>query len=219
MVTIPVRKFFPSDLIPAAGAALGSEHFEGICQKIPSAKLSSAFETIVALDFDGIEDATPSYIKATVLALHQCGRLYAEELTHSEAVELENQVHSLNIVVCLLNASEPVQLCVHEVFSLRGLGILNGVSISDDRLERAVLLGRLDSKVEHTLLVTAPLPNFSAPELAVHVVSEQLSVNGWNNRLAELHRHRLIRRRAEGRTLRFFPVANEIFAYGKVLFR
>lgn len=214
-----MRKFFSSELIPAAGATLGSEHFEGICQSIPSSALSDAFETIVALDFAGIEDATPSYIKATVLALHQCGRLYAEELSHSEAVELGSQVHPFNIVVCLLNASEPVQLCVHEVFSLRGLGVLNGVSIPEDRLDRAVLLGRLDPKVEHTLLVTAPLPNFSAPELSVHVVSEQLSVNGWNNRLAELHRHRLIRRRTEGRTLRFFPIATEIFAYGKVLFR
>lgn len=217
MDPISIISLFPEGNVLAAGATLGAEHFAAICEQIRTAPTTLGTETMVPLDFLGIEDATPSYIKATVLALHQSGRLFAGVLNHDEATDVGTQLPKLNITVGILNASAAVQTCIHEVFALRGLGILSGTKQQQDRFESAVFLGELEPKIIHTLVVTSAFSNFTAPELQKQITEEETSVNGWNNRLAELHRHRLIRRKSEGRALRFFPLASTINIHGQVL--
>ena len=217
MDAISMISFFPSANILAAGAGLGAEHFSSICAQIAAVPTLPGIETAVFLDFADIEDATPSYIKATVLALHQTGRLFAGVLTHNEAIELGSRIQKLNVVVGILNATPAVQTCIHEVFALRGLGILCGTDRQNDRFGSAILLGEVEPKIAHTLVVTSSFTDFTAPELQKQVTDEDTSVNGWNNRLAEVHRHRLIRRRSEGRALRFFPLASTLQIHGQVL--
>lgn len=217
MFVIQLRNFFQPNLVVAAGATLGGEHFDRIVSQLPP--LTATIEVPVALDFDGIEDATSSYIKATVLALHQCGRLHAKALPAHELQEQSTQLRPLNITVLVMNATAAVSDCIHEVFARRGLAILSGIRISGERLEDAVLLGELESAAMEALTLSCQFPEFQAADLHRVQTVTAIKVNGWNNRLAEVHGQRLVRRRTEGRTHRFIPLANKVQAHGEVLSR
>lgn len=217
MHRIPLRNFFSGDIVIAAGATLGIDHFNQILATLPQS--TSATENIIALDFDRIEDATPSYVKATVLALHQCGRRHAGVLTADEQQELGDSIVPLNIVVVILNASPAVRDCIHEVFSRRGVAMLTGGDLEGDQLVTAELLGEIEPAVLETLLISSQFQEFQAADLIGHAAGSNIKVTGWNNRLAELHRHRLVRRRTEGRTHRFIPLARKVEAYGEILSR
>lgn len=218
---IPLRNFFPATTAIAAGASAGIDHFNSIVTQILPALQGAKSETIVFLDFSGIEDATPSYIKATVLALHQCGRRYMKEITLGEHAETAELSRPLNIIVAVLNASQAVQDCINEVFSRRGFAVLAGAHVSDDRFDEAVVLGELDSKIFETLQSAAGLDEFQAGDLLEkNKPTESILVTGWNNRLAELHRQRLLLRRTEGRTNRFRSFANKVnLSHGHLLSR
>jgi hypothetical protein len=205
----------------AAGATTGIDHFNTIVTQIlPALKVAEA-ETMVFLDFSGIEDATPSYIKATVLALHQCGRRYLQEITLKEHAEVGELSRPLNIIVGVLNASQQVQDCINEVFASRGFAVLGGAQVTDERFDEAVVLGVLDSKIYETLQRACGLEEFQASDLLEkNKPTGSILVTGWNNRLAELHRQRLLLRRTEGRTNRFRSFANKVTSHhGHLLLR
>lgn len=171
----------------------------------------------VYLDFSDIEDATPSYIKATVLALHQCGRRFMKAITLDEHVDTAELSQPLNIIVAVLNASLHVQECIHEVFARRGFAVLAGAQLFNDRIEDAVVLGRLDEKIFETLQRACGFDEFQASNLLEKDNPTEPGVTGWNNRLAELHRLRLLQRRTDGRTNRFKSFANKVNLHGQIL--
>lgn len=205
----------------AAGATMGIDHFNAIVTQIAPALEKAEGETIIFLDFSGIDDATPSYIKATVLALHQCGRRYLREITLGEHAEVAELSRPLNIIVGVLNASQQVQDCINEVFARRELAVLAGAHVTDERFDEAVVLGALDMKIFETLQSACGLDEFQAADLLEkNKPTESILVTGWNNRLAELHRQRLLLRRTEGRTNRFRSFANKVTSHhGHLLLR
>lgn len=217
VLVLPLKNLFQPGLVIAAGATIGGEHFDRIVSQLPP--LNTASEFPLALDFDGIEDATASYIKATVLALHQCGRLHAKALSAHELHEQSTPLKPLNIAVVVLNAAAAVSDCIHEVFARRGLAILSGTRLVDDRLDDAVLLGELDATAMEALALSCQFSEFQAADLLNAQTEAAIKVNGWNNRLAQVHGQRLVRRRTEGRTHRFIPLANKVQAHGEVLSR
>jgi hypothetical protein len=214
---IQLRKYFQPNLVVAAGATLGGEHFERMVSELPP--LNAPSEVPVAIDFEGIEDATSSYLKATLLALHQSGRLHAKALPAHELQEQSTQLQPLNITVVVLNATAAVSDCIHEVFARRGLAVLSGTRLNGERLEDAVLLGELEPAAMEALTLSCQFPEFQAADLHGVQSTKPITVTGWNNRMAEVHGQRLVRRRTEGRTHRFIPLANKVHAHGEVLSR
>jgi uncharacterized protein YggL (DUF469 family) len=220
MLEIPLLQYFSSGVVIAAGATLGTEHFEQIMTRIAPEGGTGGEELLVVVNFDGINDATPSYLKATLLALHQCGRRFAKALTIDEQTELGTSILPLNIAVVVQNAAEQVQDCINEVFARRGLGILAGTNLANERFLSATLLGSLESTVLQTLMLTCSYHEFQASDLFENQASSgAISINGWNNRLAELYRHRLVRRRIEGRINRFISITNQVTSHGEILSR
>lgn len=217
MLVIPLRNYFQPNMLVAAGATLGGEHFDRIVSELPP--LNGPSEVPMAIDFAGIEDATSSYIKATVLALHQSGRLHAKALPAHELREQSTSLRPLNIALVVLNATAAVMDCIHEVFARRGLAILSGSQLNGDRLEDATLLGELEPAVMEALTLACQFLEFQAADLHGVQSAKPITVTGWNNRMAEVHGQRLVRRRTEGRTHRFIPLANKVQAHGEVLSR
>lgn len=211
MAAIRISDLFNNTAIVAAGATLGEEHFRRIVEL--AAPNPKGNETVVVLDFTGIDDATPSYIKATVLTLHQSGRRFSNTLTSEEHEEL-GAIAPLNILVILTGLTAAVQDCVHEVFARRSLAIFSGEKWENNKVINAVLLGRVEPAALEALEACSGFEEFQASDL---LAGSKITVTGWNNRLAELYRQRLLRRRVEGRTNRFGPLATNFKAYGQVL--
>jgi len=219
MIEIGLSQMFAGSNAVAAGATLGNQHFQQMLQMLPSSLNGGEVETAIVCNLEGIEDATPSYIKATVLALHQCGRLFARTLTLDENVEIGEGLRPLNTVTLIRNASESVADCIHEVFARRELAIFSGTDLGPDRFVSATLLGQVDAAGLKALDLACGFEEFQAADLHRIESASAISVTGWNNRLAELHRQRLIRRRTEGRVNRFIPLVQTFNLYGQILLR
>lgn len=217
MFEIRLINFFEGTGAVAAGATLGIEHFERMLEMLPGSFKGGPIENVVVCNLEGLEDATPSYVKATILAFHQCGRLFARSLSLAEHGEIGERLRPLNTVVVIQNASDAVADCVNEVFARRDLAILAGVGAPADQMETATLLGRVDPAALRALELATQFDEFQASDLHQADPEAAISVTGWNNRLAELYRQRLLRRRTEGRAHRFIPLVKNLNLYGQVL--
>jgi hypothetical protein len=103
------------------------------------------------------------------------------------------------------NCTGQVKEEVDEFFRGRGFPILNlGGKVADDSGSNS-LLGTLDPVLERTLWLLNSTGEGTAADLAARS-SDKITVNGWNNRLADLHQLRLAIRRREGKFWVYLPV-------------
>jgi len=188
----------------AVGATLGQD-----CMAAAEAGWSSATDKDVALllDLTGIKAVNASFLKATVYWALQCGEAEVEErqVTSSEPWA----VRPLKLYPCITGCSREVADDVDEFFRGRGAPLLHVDQRDDEALIRGRVLGGLEPAIAATLPALVNAGEATAAELAGKS-REKITGNGWNNRLAELHRLRLATRRRHGKFWIYSPTAEHV---------
>ena len=218
MIAIPVKQLLGTTLQFGGGATLGQDHFVQIFARIHQAQ-DAAVDDLVGFDYSGVEDVSASYVKATLLAVHQCGRLAAGTLKAVEAFGTRAALEPLEIVVLAFGANEDVKACINDVFAANGLAILAAQMDTKGQFVDAELLGVVDAKALRTLQLAAQYDEVTAAMLHSNYSAELNAITGWNNRLADLHRQLLLRRQTSGRQHTYRPLVKGEIRYGKVLSR
>jgi hypothetical protein len=180
-----------------AGATLGQEHLNKVLGALN--RIVGDPGEIVVLDFEGTETATASYMKATVLALLRQGREGAEG-------------GFLNLIFPVVaNLSAEVAEELDQVLIANRLPCIEALTLSSTRVQRGRVRGVLDAALGETLAALVSEGAASATQLFETRRKEvPISVTGWNNRLAELHRFRLAWRRKHGRQWVYEPITEEV---------
>lgn len=185
-----------------AGATLGEQHIAPLLDVIQGGEFAEPPGKLVVLSFSGVNSATASYIKATVLALY--AKAGAKPAGSDLAGEPEQHFFP---VVCDLN--DEVSEGIQEVFESRRLFCLEATAMTGDVVEHANVFGAPDAHQIETLLALQELGRATSSELKDHVGS-RISTTGWNNRLYDLYRLRLVRRFKRDRQWVYEPVARHM---------
>ncbi len=180
-----------------AGATLGQAHLNEVYVALRGIVADPG--EVVVLDFEGTETATASYMKATVLALLKQG-------------DHEPQIGFPQIVFPVVaNLSAEVAEELDQVLIANRLPCIEALACSNMHVQRGRVRGVLDAALEETLAVLVSEGEASATQLHEKLRAEiPISVTGWNNRLAELHRARLAWRRKRGRQWVYEPIVEEV---------
>lgn len=212
MIIFHVRKEL-GDLQLASGAVTGKKHadkisdlLEGIDDQDPGSR--------VVFDFGGVDLATASYLKASVLWAVTCGRMHAgiidpDELRHLDATHFR----PLNIFPLVADANAEIETEFQEVFGGRGLACVIANKWTPESILRGRVVGKLEPASARTIRAIKGLLEFTAYDLQDKHPKEGVNATAWNNRLAELHRLRLLRRRKDGKFWKYQPVADQLI-YG-----
>lgn len=194
----------------AAGAITGKAHAEKIAVRLGS-DAEDDLGLRILFDFSGISLASASYIKATILWLTSCGRMYAGSIEPSELLSLENtQFQPLNVFPVVAGANQEIEIELNEVFGGRGLVCITAAEWTSAKIETAKVVGSLEATASKTLKAINGLTEFTAYDLQDRFPKEAVNATAWNNRLAELYRLRLLRRRREGKFWKYQPVADHL---------
>jgi len=216
MILISVKQLLGTSLSFGAGASLGQSHYPTILDKIRQEQTTNS-DGLVVFDYTNVEDVTASYVKATLLALHRCGRLAAGSLSAEEALTSHNHPVSLEIFVVVTGANDDVKACINDVFAANSLAVLAGNALVNGCLQSAELLGVIESKAFQTLQLAAKLEEVTAALLSQTQVTENITITAWNNRLADLHRQLLLRRQTNGRQHTYHSLVKGNIYHGKIL--
>ena len=212
MITFIVAAHLDKRRPIASGAHTGREHAELIKAAIATAEMPDS-GLVGAIDFSGVELATASYIKATVLLFATCGRLHAGALTPGEQKTLDwSSVEPLNVFPLVVGASDDVRSEIDEVFGRRGLACVCVQSLAKHPVEGKIL-GNVEPAIARTLESLRGQSEATAEELHASTPSEGVNITAWSNRLAELLRLRIARRKREWKTWRYHPLAQTLI-YG-----
>ncbi len=199
-----LRRFRIHDQWPhnlAAGASLGARHVELLLQQVP---LEPFATTTVVIDFDGIEGATGSYLKAFVVHLIRCRQvaLDPKEETPPDARSFELFVEHL---------SEDVATDLRGVLVEAGVACLEALEWDASRVRRARVHGDLDPAVDQALKSLVAARAATAAHLgAAH---RKIGVTAWHYRLGVLLKLGLARRVKSERSWVYEPAAMEV-SYG-----
>lgn len=211
MITYTIRKHYPN-CVNAYGATLGQEHMEPLQEMIRQRLCGEGGRQVmptetVLLDFSGIESTSASYLKALVLPL-----LTYREPTPSEKAGRSDSTFDLpqGIFPLVTGLTQEVREELEEVLRARSLPCLEALDWSQDRVCCAHLLGGMESVLVTTFLLLIREKAASATQLYCKYQGEQITITGWNNRLADLHRLRLATRRKEGRQWIYEPITAEV---------
>jgi len=167
----------------------------------------------VVLDFSGIVSATASYLKRTVLWLHDCALLAAEG---RPAEEHEDAPIPLDIYPFVTGLAEEVSLELEDVLFQHNRICLEVPFDVAPEISKARLIGPLDPALRQTLVMLTRMQRATATELhQAHALDRQkITVNAWNNRLSDLFSRRLARRTKAGRHWVYEPVVPEVVIHG-----
>lgn len=200
---------FPTFLIAppgphALGATLGQD-----CMAKLDAELSAAKDQDcgLLLDLSAVKAVNGSFLKATVFWALQCGQAEVQQAMPTSKDRWA--VRPLRIFPAVSGCSGEVADDVIEFFNGRGLPMLHVDKRKPDEFVRARILGNLDPILDRTLAALAKHGEGTAATLAAQS-NEKITLNGWNNRLADLHLLRLARRRREGKFWIYSPTAKAI---------
>lgn len=212
-----------------AGAIPGQQHLKPLLDQLGSGPGSDEPGMTVLLDMKGVETVTASYLKATFLyLLRRAGALELGVLRSLErgsertveardpAAEVERAGEdTLNIFPMVAGLSPDVREELDDLLLLRKLSALEVMELEEseqagsERILQARLRGVSGGIVADTLKILMREGEATASQLFERH-GGGINVTGWNNRLADLHRLRLARRRKEGRFWIYRPVAEEI---------
>lgn len=190
-----------------AGAALGALHMKGILPELPTG-LSGPGQMVI-IDFVGIAATSSSYLKATVISLIRAGRASTEP----PEARTNAGVPPLNIYPLIAHISDDIREEIDDLFTSLGqrLPCLEAKVWTTRTVRKAVLRGYLDPALRETVeALNRQAGRCTAQELAAANPGSGIKETGWNNRLAELHRLRLVRRVKDGRFWLYEPVAQEV---------
>ena len=217
----------------AAGVELGRLHAREVAALLDK-KPPLANGELLGWDFTGVEVASTSYIKATLLHAVGWGRWQAEALTVLEVDWMRRFGDKPRDVYSFaLNANEEVAEAIDDAFARQGWSVLLGKDIisvglgeakipSSEPLEMlgtAELLGEVEPVALKTLLALNGVHQHTALDLHERFAREEtISATGWNNRLADLFRARLARRTRQGKSWIYNPLA-ETVTYGQRISR
>jgi hypothetical protein len=196
----------------ASGARTGENHARHMREQIQTAEFGDE-GLLVVVDFTGIEVATASYIVKTVLWLAMCGRMYAGALNGTEQRSLDGTVEPLNVFPVVFGANEEIQQEIDEVFARRGLACLIAGEIQNGVIAAGAVRGSVEPMIARTIRALEGVFEATAEELHAKCPTERVNVTAWNNRLSELIRIRLARRRRQGKFWKYQPLAG-VMTYG-----
>jgi hypothetical protein len=200
--------------IPAASKAIGSPAgellFADASSKIRNA-VADESGLVVVIDFRKVTLATTSYVKAGLLALSLAGKRHGE-LTGT-ALDDSFGPTPLNIYPVFANLDSEVLDTIQEVYAGRGLPFVSA-QLSDDRICDAQICGFLDEALARTMRLIRGREQVTALELAAEFPSEGIKPTGWNNRLNDLWRLRLLRRVKRGKAW-WYKTINKELIYGR----
>lgn len=183
------------------GATLAQEHMRAAKQRRGGA---DAVDKMLLVDFTGVLSVTPSYIKGTVLEA-----IPAASGAAANSLAVGGASAEVNLYPAICGCSRDVAADIHEFLIGRGVPVLHVTKRRGDHVLAAKLFGYLDDVLLRTLLGLANRGSATAAELAENS-DDKISINGWNNRLADLHQLRLATRHRKGKFWIYSPVAERI---------
>jgi hypothetical protein len=189
----------------AAGATLGQEHLGPLRKRI-----QNGAGEIVIVDFSGIESATASYLKATIVWLIQSARLVVGNGVNHGAARGHHDPIPLSIYPVVAGLAADVREELDAVLPGFRLPCLETLKRSDQKIQTGLLHGPLDQALLDTLRALTECGSGTASSLHQRFPDRKISTTGWNNRLADLHMLRLAMRRKEGRQWLYESVAAEV---------
>ncbi len=181
MVDLLVSNFVQSPVL--SGATLGRT----IAFAFAEALDNEAKSTPIILDFEGIEVATASFLRESVLGFRQ---LIWQDF---HAVMVKNMSNSVldDLREVLLARREVIAVIPHE----------------SDTTDRPYVLGDLDPKLLIVLDALSDMNGGTADTLSKRFPDENIkTVTAWNNRLAALAECGLVTIQRSGRTKVYFPI-------------
>ena len=191
--------------IHAAGATLGQEHIGPLRRR-----LENTSDQIIIVDFSGIQSATASYLKATILWLIESARLSASGELNRSGARGPHDPLALPIYPLVAGLNAEVRNELDDILLAYRTPCLETLDHSDQKILRAILHGTLDNALSDTLAVLTQCGSATATSLHDRFHDRKISATGWNNRLADLHELRLALRRKVGRQWLYEPVAAEV---------
>jgi hypothetical protein len=141
------------------------------------------------LDFKGVEIATASFLRESVVALRDVLRA--------------RRSHAYLVVA---NANAGVIDELAEVVRSRGGVLMTCLVGSDSKISKLKVLGSLDVKQQLTLDLVTEKGETDAGELSREFQAEDVKPTAWNNRLASLVSLGLIMEISQGRSKRYRPL-------------
>jgi hypothetical protein len=180
-----------------AGATLAGRLRNGIVRNISE---SNILAPLVVFDFDGIESASASFLKALVFGLLPgAGSGRAEDGPSVEAFPV------------VVGLSPLIREELVDYVELAGAVAVEAeaTDLKGDELLRARLVGKLDDALKSTLRALLKKGAATATELHAEA-GVAISITAWNNRLSDLHSKRLARRRRNGKQWVYEPIAREL---------
>lgn len=149
----------------------------------------SAPEAVV-LDFAGVEVATASYLRESVLAFRDIVR-----------------GRRSNFYPVLANLNDVIREELEDLLQGRGDAILSGVADDQGRISDMAPLGRLDPKQQRLFDLILERRELDASQLQREFGdAEGVKQTAWNNRLSALAMSGLVVELSEGRSKRYKPM-------------
>ena len=180
-----------SDRTVLAGALSGKSVLNWMLAKTVAEPDTPA---LAVLDFSGVEVATVSFLRESVLAFRDIIR------------GRRSQYYPI-----VANINDLVREEFIELLRIRGGGLMTCNMSADGRVEQAAPLGQLDPKQQITFDLVQEHGETDAAELMrKYGKSERLKhANAWNNRLSALAAMGLIMERSQGRAKRYSSLVKE----------
>lgn len=180
------------------GATLASANMRDARRRLTN---SEPIDSILLFDFAGVLSVTPSYLKGTVLSLLP--------VQNSSAAKGDGVSGAITLYPAICNCSRDVATDVHEFLLGRGFPLLHLTKRRGNRLLAAKLCGSLDGILLKTLQDLSDKGSATAAQLAEDS-DERITVNGWNNRLADLHRFGVVTRYRSGKFWVYAPFVERV---------
>ena len=179
--------------------------------------LAEQEDCALILDLEEVAAINASFLKATVFWAFQCGQAEARK-EHAASTERWS-IRPLRLFPIVSKCTGEVKEEVDEFFRGRNCPLLQL-----GEKDNATVLGALDAALDPfvgtgTTCLAAmnagrrSLLSAAGEATAAHLAAqgqEKISINGWNNRLADLHVLRLATRRREGKFWIYSPAENGV---------
>jgi len=173
------------------GRLRGKTDYAKICHELAAARPGE----IVLLDFTGVSLIAGSWVNTMLVPLY---RRVAED--------------QIDLFLVLTNIDEN---CVDDLVLVADWNHQCYLHLKDagNKPDKADLIGSLDSVQAETLKVVLEYCEVTGAQLEELRSQDKVKATAWNNRLKDLYKKRLLRRRRQGREQFYSPVVKEI-VYG-----
>lgn len=168
-----------------------------IAPHLPVLSNSGNAPTFIVLDLSAATSVTASYLRASVFWALLCGQAHVDEQSVTSSLD-KWAIRPIPLFPVVSGCSDEIAGEVDDFFRSRDLPILFAKKLGASGVANAHLLGALDSFLASTFHLLIAAGEATAKQLA-DSSSEQISVNGWSNRLFDLFRLRLVTRRRDGK--------------------